>query len=199
MCLLDLPCEHMLNSQAMHLFDQNLDIHDPGGQVQRSLLPSVAGSAIFGGPMKVYRYALHRQWDDSLPAVMFVMLNPSTATEGMDDPTIWRCQDFARRWGYGSLFVGNVFAYRTTNPRNLMRAHDPVGPDNDHHLLDMASHSRFIVLAHGKLHRTFKSRGEHVVRLFRQQGYALHALCLNADGTPRHPLYVSGRARPRII
>ena len=78
-----------------------------------------------------YRYALRRIWLPAAPQVLFIGLNPSTADEKSDDPTIRRCLGFARSWGYGGLIVANLFAYRATAPSALREARDPIGPLND--------------------------------------------------------------------
>lgn len=164
--------------------------------MRRNLAEDVKGHALFGGPHREYRYVLRRVWDDLLPAVMFVMMNPSVADVHADDPTVARCQTFARRWGCGSLYVGNTFAYRATDQRQLLVAPDPVGPENDAHILAMARLSRIIVLAYGQPHRRLRQRGVDVCMMLKRNGHRLHALKLNADGTPRHPLYVSGDLEP---
>lgn len=84
----------------------------------------------------VYRYALWRTWDPSKPPAVFVMLNPSTADAAADDPTIRKCVGFARRWECGAIYVVNLFAYRSTDPRNLRGVDVDVltGPTNDHHI-----------------------------------------------------------------
>src|SRR4028119_2392792 len=89
--------------------------------------------AIFD-PTRTYRYALWRTWDAARPPVAFVLLNPSTADARRDDPTIRRCANFARTWGFGGLEVVNLFAFRATHPTDLKCAADPVGPQNDVHL-----------------------------------------------------------------
>ena len=76
---------------------------------------------------RLYRYRLDRVWDTGEAQVLFVMLNPSTADATVDDRTICRCMEFARAWGYGGLVVGNLFAYRATNPQQLKNVDDPVG------------------------------------------------------------------------
>lgn len=83
-----------------------------------------------------YRYSLTRVWDESRPRVCFVMLNPSTADASANDPTIVRCRNFAYSWNYGSLEVVNLFAYRATNPRVLRTVQDPIGPENDRHIIE---------------------------------------------------------------
>ena len=81
-----------------------------------------------------YRYVLTRTWDETLPNIMFVGLNFSTADETTDDPTIRRCINFAKSWGYGGLYMVNLFAYRSTNPNNIRIVDNPIGDDNDSYI-----------------------------------------------------------------
>lgn len=75
-----------------------------------------------------YRYSLSREWDDTLPQLTWVMLNPSTADAEKDDATIRRCIGFAKRWGYGSIRVLNLFSWRATDPKELEREDiEPLG------------------------------------------------------------------------
>ena len=78
-----------------------------------------------------YRYWLRWDWDDDKPTLIFAMLKPSTADASDDDPTIRRCVNYAKDWGYGSLYVLNLFAFRATDPKALNGIEDPVGPEND--------------------------------------------------------------------
>src|SRR4029077_5114543 len=87
-----------------------------------------------------YRFALWRRWDSG-PQVLFVMLNPSTADETTDDPTIRRCIGFARTWGFGSLAGANLFAFRTLKPRQLRPASEPIGAGNDDWLVRLNQES----------------------------------------------------------
>ncbi len=100
-----------------------------------------------------YRYRLFRQWDTQTARmpVMWIMLNPSTADANVDDPTIRRCIEFSKRWGFGSMFVGNLFGYRATNPKELRTQGFAlsVGPDNSWHLDSMAQQSAKIIVAWG--------------------------------------------------
>jgi hypothetical protein len=89
-------------------------------------------------PCRTYRYSLFRVWNPKFPSVMFVGLNPSTADEQEDDPTVRRCVGFARKWNFGGLILVNLFAYRSTDPAGLLEAEDPVGPGNDKHILASA-------------------------------------------------------------
>lgn len=140
---------------------------------------------------KTYRYALWRQWSD-LPLVLFVMLNPSTADETRDDPTIRRCISLARQWGYGGCLVGNLFALRSPYPADLKRAVDPVGIHNDRWLKRLARRSDAVVGAWGN-HGSYMRRGEMVAK--RLPG--LMCLGLTKAGQPRHPLYV--RADTQLV
>ena len=96
-----------------------------------------------------YRYSLSRTWDDKKNTVLFIALNPSTANERNDDPTIRKCINYANKWGYGSLLVANLFAYRTTKPTKLRYVKNPVGNDNDQHIMDLSKNASLIVAAWG--------------------------------------------------
>jgi len=115
------------------------------------------------------------------------MLNPSTANATVDDPTIGRCISFAKAWGYGSLTVGNLFAYRTPSPEVLKTVADPVGPDNDRWLDQLSRDADLTVAAWGN-HGTFRNRGFEVATRLRNP----HCLRVTARGQPSHPLYVRG-------
>ena len=78
-----------------------------------------------------YRYELRRTWDDRLPVLLWIGLNPSTADHIQDDPTNRRIAGFSRRWGYGGYVLANLFAYRSPDPKALKQARDPIGPEND--------------------------------------------------------------------
>ena len=120
---------------------------------------TMTGDAILSDD-RVYRYMLERTWDCRKERVLFVMLNPSTADEEEDDPTITRCLGFATRWGFGSLVVGNLFALRSPNPRELFQHSDPLGPDNDYHLQRLAEECKTIVTSWGSSAKVFPPFGE---------------------------------------
>lgn len=144
-----------------------------------------------------YRYRLWRRWDPSLPIVAFCMLNPSTADESTDDPTIRRCIGFARSWGYGGLEVVNLFALRATDPRELRLARDPIGCLNDAYVLDAAARSAAIVIAWGA-HGVFRARGAAALELLSPRAQLL-ALGWTKAGEPRHPLYLRRDVRPAVV
>jgi hypothetical protein len=86
--------------------------------------------AIFSECMK-YRYCLERTWDSGAASLAFILLNPSTADEIVNDPTIERCERRARQACFGGIVVCNLFAWRATDPAALRKVEDPIGPDND--------------------------------------------------------------------
>jgi hypothetical protein len=141
-------------------------------------------------PCRLYRYDLWRRWSDA-PYCMFVGLNPSTADETQDDPTIRRCVGYAKRWNYGGLCMVNLFAFRATQPRDMMAAQDPIGPDNDRTLKTLSQGAGIVIAAWGK-------DGNHMGRDKQVMALLPHLYCLkqNKDGSPAHPLYLRGDATP---
>jgi len=122
---------------------------------------------------------------------MFIGLNPSIADATIDDPTIRRCIGFAKAWGYSGLMMTNLFAWRATEPRNMLAAENPVGPDND----------RILSVAHDKAALTVAAWGVHGSHLDRNTAVRallsrLHYLRLTKDGHPGHPLYLPSRLQP---
>ena len=145
-----------------------------------------ANSSADISPCGLYRYTLRRTWASG-PECAFIMLNPSTADADNDDPTIRRCISFAKREGCGALLVVNLFAFRATDPAEMARAADPVGPDNDR-VLDEALKTDFAIAAWGA-HPMAQKKG----KLLAAQ-YYLDCLGKTKSGAPRHPLYVKGDA-----
>lgn len=141
-------------------------------------------SAIFSD-CRSYRYVLRRSWDDGLPPLVVIGLNPSTADETVDDPTIRRCIGFAKRESYGGLVMLNLFAFRATDPRELTLAVDPVGPDNDRWLGEETLEHN--VLCAWGAHHMADGRESWLRRSF-----VRNWMCLGKtkNGAPRHPLYL---------
>ncbi|PUB11537.1 DUF1643 domain-containing protein [Yoonia sediminilitoris] len=142
-----------------------------------------------------YRYALTRTWDPAGKRVLFVMLNPSKATEVQNDPTVERCERRARALGFGAFRVTNIFALRETDPRKMRKSLAPVGPDNDAALRDGVAWADCIIAAWGA-HGSHLDRGPAVAGLLKATGRPLHHLGLTKAGHPRHPLYISYSQRP---
>ena len=131
-----------------------------------------------------YRYSLFRIWDEDKSLVLFIGLNPSTADEKEDDPTIRRCINFAKQWDYGGLIMGNLFAYRATQPSDLKQAIEPIGKENDKIIVELSKRADITVVAWGNdgyLH----NRDKEVLKLL------TNPMCLkiNKSGQPAHPLY----------
>lgn len=162
------------------------------------LQPGVTGDALFSTEdPPVYRYSLSRTWDRDLGYALWIMLNPSTATADFDDRTIAGCQVFARNWGLGGIVVANIFALRSTDPKNLYRHRDPVGPGNDAvlELLATQAEARMVVAAWGS-HGAFMDRGRQVREMLTRLAVPLHVVNLTKEGHPGHPLYVKRETVP---
>jgi hypothetical protein len=142
-----------------------------------------------------YRYALTRVWDPAGERALFVMLNPSTATEVQNDPTVERCERRARTLGFGGFRVTNIFAWRDTDPRKMRAAPDPVGPENDAAIRAGADWADRVICAWGS-HGAHLDRGAAVEALLRATGAPLEHLGLTKHGHPRHPLYIAYTRTP---
>lgn len=145
-------------------------------------------------PCRTYRYELWRTWNGSGPSCVFVGLNPSTADETEDDPTIRKCVKFAQTWGYGSLCMVNLFAFRATKPKDMLAAADPIGPDNDATLRRLVPCAGLIVAAWGN-DGWYKERDKAVMAILPR----LHCLKRNSNGSPAHPLYQRGDTVPILL
>lgn len=146
---------------------------------------------------KQYRYRLGRIFGDG-PELMFIMVNPSTADADIDDQTIKKCVGFAKANGFGSILVGNKFAYRSTDVKKLREVEDPIGPDNDEHLKAMMARATMVVVGWGqlsKLPESLRGRWKDVVRLADEAGHRLHTIGINADKHPKHP-QMTGYSEP---
>lgn len=145
--------------------------------------------AIFSEDRK-YRYVLWRIWNDMRPKVMFIGLNPSTANENSDDPTIRRIKSISNSLGYGGFYMLNLFAWVTAYPDELKKVADPLG-DNDMALKLAADKCQSIIFCWGNF-KEAQERALQVEMMFPK------SLCLlkNKDGSPRHPLYVPGNVKP---
>ena len=138
-----------------------------------------------------YRYRLVREWSCDSPRITWVMLNPSTADAKEDDPTIRRCIGFAQRWGFGGINVCNLFALRATDPKELKKASDPLGPENESILQDIAA--PVVVAWGGNIPNTLQA--DHLARILRnkakRQRHSWWCLGKTKWGEPRHPLMLS--------
>jgi hypothetical protein len=147
--------------------------------------------------LKLYRYELWRRWDFSLNMVKWIMLNPSTADHHIDDPTIKKCMKFARAWGYGGIWVVNLFSYRATDPKKLkpLGYGQAVGPCNNGAIIQALSRPGPNIAAWGQGGKLW-NRAEIVMKEVVPPGIQLQALKLSKDGTPWHPLYLRDNLVP---
>ena len=143
---------------------------------------------------RIYRYALWRTWDESKPKVLFVGLNPSTADEVQDDPTIRRCIRYSKDWGYGGYIMGNIFAYRSTNPKKLLDIDAPIGSKNDYWLKKLNKEASLTIGAWGN-HGKILDRGSQINQMFK----TFHCLKITKEGFPSHPLYLSSKLKPILF
>lgn len=137
-----------------------------------------------------YRYLLRRRVGKPNRQVLFIMLNPSRADEERNDPTIRRCIGFARDWGFGILEVVNLFALMSTDPKGLLKAEDPIGPDNDAAIRSALVVADTVVLAWGNHALDHKERAAAVAEMAREV-VRPYCLGLTLRGAPRHPLRLS--------
>ena len=146
-----------------------------------------------------HRYTLIHRWDEMLNpdhGIAWICLNPSTADESQLDPTLRRIRDFSATWGYSFFIMLNLFAWRATQPADMKRTTDPIGPDND----------RWIAHWSARVDRVMLGWGEHGAHLGRDRQVLAYldrskTFCLerNASGQPKHPLYVSKKNKPLLF
>ena len=164
--------------------------------------PLYPGQDTRWSPDRSYRYFLRRrrlsqqatvqsELCSDLPPIAFLLLNPSTADEVQDDPTVRRCRRFAAAWGYGEVIILNAFAYRATDPKVMRAVTDPIGPENDATIDEVA---KALFAAGGTLvcgwgnHGAFLDRGTALRRLLAP--YPAMAFPHTGAGEPGHPLYL---------
>jgi len=149
------------------------------------------GTAIFSDDLR-YRYRLTRRWHHGRSApILFILLNPSTADAAHDDATIRRCLGFAKARGHGEMIVVNLFTLRSTDPKALYLADDPVGPNNDIQIRRAIADAAEVIVGWGT-HGALLSRGDSVARRFRDSN--LLAFGLTKNRQPKHPLYLPADA-----
>lgn len=148
-------------------------------------------NAIFS-PDRIYRYALTRYWKKSKPYAMFICLNPSTANETEDDPTVRRCIRYSIDWGYGGFVMTNLFGLRATDPKKMLAHPEPIGPDNDKWIKTLGDGAGIIVAGWGAMGNHL-NRDQEIKELLDNQ---LNYLALTKKGLPRHPLYLKKSLRP---
>ena len=136
-------------------------------------------------PCRKYRYTLWRKWGNGDDYAMFIGLNPSTADETEDDPTIRRCVGYAKEWEYSGLCMTNLFSFRATKPKEMFSVLAPVGKNNDIHLMEVAKKAGIVIAAWGT-HGGYLDRDKRVCSLIEN----LNCLSITKKGFPGHPLYL---------
>lgn len=142
---------------------------------------------------RTWRYTLTRSWSNR-PNVLFILLNPSTADETNPDPTLTRAIGFARDWNFGGLVFCNLFAFRATIPKDMKQAPDPIGPQNDYHIMTQAQKANQIIVAWG-VDGDYRSRDVAVLKLLKDSRFKLVCLGKTKNGFPKHPLFLPRTTR----
>lgn len=164
--------------------------------IERTFQKGDAASVAVYSDCEKYRYLLTRIWAPG-PKALFVMLNPSTATEYQNDPTVERCERRARALGFGAFRVTNIFAFRATDPRVMRAQDDPIGPANDTAIVESTAWADRVICAWGT-HGAHLLRGAQVEALLRAKAVALWHLGLTQGGMPKHPLYIGYDRQPEV-
>jgi hypothetical protein len=139
----------------------------------------------------IFRYQLSRIWDEEKPNVLFIMFNPSTADSDVDDPTIRRVVQFAKSWDYGGVFVGNLYAYRSTDTKALRTVENPIGTENIEHIQQLVRKTERVVYAWGN-HEREPEWLSHCVE-------TPYCIDVSKRGIPKHPLYLKKTLTPKLF
>ena len=144
-------------------------------------------------PCRQYRYTLIRRYGRPQATrqerIAFIGLNPSTATELVNDPTVRRCIGFARDWGYREFVMLNAFAFRSTDPQGLQRVDDPVGTANNQQLRLWTRKSHLVVCCWG-IHAALQGRDEFLRSQLQKWNVTARCFGKTQAGFPKHPLYL---------
>lgn len=170
-----------------------IDAHDPGGKVRIAIANDVRGEAWFTRCGK-HRIVLARAWTPKPKRwLLWIGMNPSVAAATVDDPTVQREVKRTRALGYDGFLKGNVMDYRATHPKDLRTPGViPNSAENHAVLIKLARMSEAVVLAHGTLPKSFKPYARELTLALASEGHTLLCLGQNADGSPKHPLYIAG-------
>jgi hypothetical protein len=143
-------------------------------------------------PCLQYRFALSRAWKPNARVIGFILLNPSTADDKIDDPTVKKLIDFAKYNGFGGFLLANIFSLRSPDPKSLRAHRDPIGPSNDYWIQQVIRWSEQVICGWGN-HGTYRQRGKEVKLLIPRAKRFVFGF--NNGGQPTHPLYLSPTKR----
>ena len=164
--------------------------HNPGGKVRLKILPKVRGSAKFSEDGK-YRYSLTRSWNQGKGNILWIGMNPSTASAEVDDPTVRREVLFSIDWGYRRYIKCNVMDYRATKPINLLQKNIiPCSKKNLRYILKEANKADKIILSYGNLRSPLQKYADAVLETLKPMKRKLFILGRTQCGNPRHTLYI---------
>lgn len=152
--------------------------------------------AIFS-PCRKYRYLLWRELGQGEGTLTFLCCNGSTAGERRGDPTVSRGMKRASLLGFRRFVMINLFGFMSTDPDGLLTVEDPVGPENDAYILEGAKQATMLACGWGSISPLIPARAAHVVAMLQSAGVKLHALQVNKDGQPGHPLYLGYHLQPQ--
>jgi hypothetical protein len=153
-------------------------------------------SAIFSHDRK-YRYQLSRIWDSDKPLAVFVMLNPSTADDVEDAPTIRRCIRFAHDWGYGGMRVMNLFPLVSPDPKRLLVEKDASANEYNETVITNYIKDAGIVIAAWGCFKEARTRSIEILKML--NGNAIYCLGITKYGFPKHPLYIRADTKPVLF
>ena len=157
--------------------------HDPGGKVRLKLKTGIRGEAVSGGVSDEYRYRLSRKWAGTKPFVLFVLMNPSTADPNSDDPTVAKCADSPRLGAMAALWLQTRL--HTAALKRLLEIADPVGAENDKHIIEAAKKAAVVVFAYGQPHKALRYRGPAIAKLLIEKAHVTpHVLSLGKTSRP---------------
>lgn len=151
-------------------------------------------------PDRVYRYTLWRNWwlwdREPLKFVAFIGLNPSTADETQNDPTVTRCINYARHWGFDGMVMLNIFGYRATDPREMKKHPEPIGEENNLIIIEICIIASMVVCCWGN-HGAHNNRADKVLQFLGNKNIKnVYHLGLTKQGQPKHPLYLRADLEP---
>jgi hypothetical protein len=180
--------------QSSFEFDDAPPVHDHGCKRLLRWPMDTATTAVYGNalgnPEPCYRYSLRQTWakTTSPRMILWLMMNPSGASELMGDSTVIKTGTISRLLGFDGQWIGNVCAWRATDNKRLLKVDDPVGPNNLATLLTMAQNSSLVIVGHGSLPRPLQCHADAATAHLLAHGIDLHVLALSKDGVPVHPL-----------
>ncbi|TWT58932.1 hypothetical protein KOR42_23190 [Thalassoglobus neptunius] len=155
--------------------------------------PGKVSCAVYDRATREHRLWLSRVWDEQLPIVAYIGLNPSTADERHNDPTVGRLQKRAKKLKYGGFIMLNAFSLRSTDPRGLKSVAEPNLPENDEFIRHGCEVADTVVCCWGT-HAKLFDRHSELIELLRRLGKPVHYLGETLEGFPKHPLYLPYRA-----